>query len=294
MKKRTKRKIKKFFKKNLVFLFCVPLFVTLFLITTAYSLHTQELTVTGKGQIISAIDTPTENYCSFEVTYTDTNTSGYEANKSFDINFTNTSTKIMHTIILEFDKIGEYTGFYGPGTVVEDGDKIRLLVATYLTPIYPNETKTFQMFIENTDTTIEEWMNTFSIVGCGQNGTDTNTTIGSGDNTMILNPYEEQILGTSEYYITHSWEAVNEYKIVIENNTNHDLTGWRAYIYYGPATYEFGYNFWKLYDEPEEKRLMLYGNDTLTPGQQVVIYLGLSDIPSDDFNPTVLAAGLTI
>ena len=54
MKRRTKRKIKKFFSKNLILVLSVSLISSVFLLSTAYSPLNQNLELTGNSEIITS------------------------------------------------------------------------------------------------------------------------------------------------------------------------------------------------------------------------------------------------
>ena len=321
MKRRTKRKIKKFFQKNSLVLFVVPLFVSIFCFGIAYSQMRQQLDIQGNAQISSNGSVP-GGTCAIGLTFEET-TSWSENELNFKVTFTNNSDRDIQSITIQMLKTGTYQFNWGTGISQTQDDTYYYFAlepwvygaqlganpdGSYRNSLLPGESITIDFsFAISEPMTIDDIRRIGSITNCGQYSDEGFEEKRNGNAVIKLSPAEVLVDTIIEFDHAADYQPQLIYKITLTNNNEFDISDWRVVFYHGPdytydSTWPISFNLIREY--PEEYYLALDSLYTLIKaGESVEFYVAVMDdnptydengiyIIPDDYMPDVIAAGI--
>lgn len=286
MKRRSKRKMKKFFAKNELTIFVALIIVALFSVTTGYAILSKEVTVTGTGEITGEFAS-SGGTCPFEMTHTVANTWGNTT--MVHVTFTNISERNWKSYMITMGNINMLTNFYGPFrsiTTASDGNTYVMFPYAYKLPLNAGESVTYEMQLETPGNYLDI-LNTIDIPNCGQDNPYGELLV-SGGASLHLNKYEKELPTQVSVYKYNDWDG-DVFEISITNNTPNDIYDWRLIVYFGSERYVRSYGINGLELIIEENRVIGNGTDTLLAGQTVTFYLVLDT--DDTYIPDMVGAG---
>lgn len=286
MKRRSKRKMKKFFIKNELMIFVALIIVALFSVTTAYSILSKQVTVNGTSEITGQFAS-SGGTCPFEVSFDVTSSWGNF--KLLNMNVKNISEWQWKSYVLTLSNMNLVTSFYGPfrsETVIGDGNTRLLFPQSYLLPLNPGETRSFQLQIETTSP-LEDIINTLDVPNCGRDN-PYGQQVMNGGASLRLNKYEKVLPTSVEMHMPNMWNG-HHYKVSITNNTNQDIYDWRMVIYFNGEQYVETYGHDGVELLIESSRVIGNGVSVLSANSTIEFFIVLNT--SEDYLPDVIGAG---
>ncbi len=286
MKRRSKRKMKKFFAKNELTIFVALIIVALFSVTGAYAMLSKEVTVTGTGEITGEFAS-SGGTCPFEMTHTVAHAWGNTT--MVHVTFTNISEWNWKSYMITMGNINMLTNFYGPFrsiTTASDGNTYVMFPYAYKLPLNAGESVTYEMQIETAGNYMDI-LNTIDIPNCGQDNPYGELLV-SGGASLHLNKYEKELPTKVSVFKLNDWNG-DVFEISITNNTQNDIYDWRLIVYFGSEKYVSSYGINGLELIIEKNRVIGNGTDTLLAGQTVTFYLVLDT--DDTYIPDMVGAG---
>lgn len=286
MKRRTKRKIKRFFFKHSVLIIIVCMFPSLFLLSTAYSVLTENIEVQGISNIISS-EIP--NICQSNISYE--KTGGWSGTHVVDITINNNSDELMYSWVLKLTNIEGINSIYGPVNTTILNNIYYMTPQDYKAqiPAHGSQTLTLQI---NTNREVDDIFENLTLADCGKDTEHSKVTISSGGASIKLGTFEKQIDAQAELESSGNWDG-NHYKITIANNSQKTYEGWRAILYYGDEEYKSIYNYYNYNHEVANKRLSLFSNQSFKPNSKVEFYV-VVNTANANYLPDIVAAGLIV
>jgi hypothetical protein len=286
MRRRTKRKVKKFFIKNELMLFVVLIAGALFSVTTAYSIMSKQVEVTGTGEITGEFAS-SGGTCPFEMTYQVTGSWGNFS--MVNLNVKNISEWQWKSYVLTLSNMDLLNSFYGPfrsQTSTDNGKTYLLFPQSYLLPLNAGETRTFQLQVETTSP-LDEIFNTLDVPNCGRDN-PYGKQIMNGGASLRLNKYEKELPTSVQMHMANMWNG-HHYKVSITNNTNQDIYDWRMIIYFNGEQYveTYGHNGIELLIE--NSQVIGNGISTLSANSTIEFFVVLNT--REDYLPDVIGAG---
>lgn len=287
MKRRTKRKMKKFFVKHELMLFVMLIMCALFSVGGAYSILSKQVDVTGTGTIVDNQFATSGGTCPFELSFEQTNSWGEYSIIMMTVK--NISEWQWKSYVFTLSNMSTMKSFIGPfrsQTITDDGDTYLLFPDSYLLPLNPGESKTYQLQIE-TSTPYEEIISTLDVPNCGRDN-PYGELIMSGGASLRLNKYERQLDTSIELYMQDQWDG-QHYKITITNNTDYDIYDWRLVVYFNGETYVATYGHTGIELLIEQSRMIGNGTYTVPANGSIEFFLVLDTDPS--YLPDIIGAG---
>lgn len=297
MKKRTKKKIKKYFKKHkyLVFLFFV-LFLLVFM-GTGYSLLKTELYLNGNAKInnsSSSEDEDKSGVCQMSLDFEQR--ANWGDNYIYKITINNNSSNTINEWVLKFLEKDDITLEEFSGTLYEEGGYYYLASVAWNATIEPNSYQEILIqFSANGD--IDKFLNNIIIVACGGMETEEKKIIKQGNASLELKQLEVQLDVKIELKESGLWGSEqNSYTLTITNNTNYTILSWRGMVYFGDKTVNPSSNSINaliITDRTDVSFLFENngGNGGILPGESIELEMILSTA-DPDFFPDIVVAGL--
>lgn len=237
MKKRTRRKLKRFFNKHHVLVVLLVAIITVITMTGGYALLSQSVNVNGKATITG--NQSQEQLCAITKSYTIGGEWG--DNPHFAVlNVTLTNNSPTHTIvgwsfrIPDSNKVSVQT--WDNTVYVKDG-------YTYVTDQGYNNTintnggsvvRQIQIQINDPSMSVADVVNSIEILNCGGGSNYELINIYSPNNhvSLEINQLETQLTCTSE--VSQAYADGNVfYTIRVTNTSEYNLVSWRLKGYYG-------------------------------------------------------------
>lgn len=237
MKKRTRRKLKRFFNKHHVLVVLLVAIITVITMTGGYALLSQSVNVNGKATITG--NQSQEQLCAITKSYTIGGEWG--DNPHFAVlNVTLTNNSPTHTIvgwsfrIPDSNKVSVQT--WDNTVYVKDG-------YTYVTDQGYNNTintnggsvvRQIQIQINDPSMSVADVVNSIEILNCGGGSNYELINIYSPNNhvSLEINQLETQLTCTSE--VSQAYADGNVfYTIRVTNSSEYNLVSWRLKGYYG-------------------------------------------------------------
>lgn len=237
MKKRTRRKLKRFFNKHHVLVVLLVAIITVITMTGGYALLSQSVNVNGKATIKG--NQSQEQLCAITKSYTIGGEWG--DNPHFAVlNVTLTNNSPTHTIvgwsfrIPDSNKVSVQT--WDNTVYVKDG-------YTYVTDQGYNNTintnggsvvRQIQIQINDPSMSVADVVNSIEILNCGGGSNYELINIYSPNNhvSLEINQLETQLTCTSE--VSQAYADGNVfYTIRVTNSSEYNLVSWRLKGYYG-------------------------------------------------------------
>ena len=300
MKKATKRKIKRFIKRNAFAFFFGVFFISAFLMSTGYALLKTDLNLTGKGQIIVGnVEVDPEDaggYCMSSIT-TEVTTAPWSRSALkkgiYDVTITNNSDESYHSWKLRMDATDDTSIITSYATTERVGDYIYFTSYSWNAEIAPGSSYTFEIELESS-ADMQELLDSIIITTCGR-VTGEQEIITDGNASLVLGQDEVQLDVLIEGTELGTWGGVaNIYTITFTNNTEYTVTDYRAVIYYGGVTLNNVYPVNKT-DDPENSLVTITntspGNATLEPGMSTSVTF-VVNTTDPTYIPQIVAAGL--
>lgn len=324
MKRRTKRKIRKYFQKHSTVLFVMPLIVSIFCLGVAYSELRHQLAIDGNAKVVSS-STPGST-CKLDLTFQEM-TSWSDSVLQFKVTFTNNSDEDMKSITLRFLKNGNYSFGWATGISSTQDDNYYYLefepwiYASQLgneedgsqrLSLHPGESLNIEFgFNISAPMTMDDIRKLGVITNCGQYNDSEYTEVKNGNAMLKLSPAEVQIAANIEFESLESYSNRVTYKVTLSNNHDFDITDWRLNVYYGKDyTYD---SAWPSFFNIIDNREALYNveldslNTLISAGETVEFHIVLKAnnpifetdesgnqvlVIPDDYMPDIIAAGI--
>ena len=283
--------------KNASIIVVLALFLGLCLVSTGYALRNSKLAVTGKSYIGGA-PSGGDNLCSASFSYAQTATpwSNRSVRSSiFNITFKNNSNEAYHSWQIRMNKSENTTLTTSHAMVTSDDNYIYMSSYSWNAEILPGASLTFEVQID-TDVEYEVLLDSLVITTCGRvNDSEEQEVISSGNASIVLGQQEVALDVEITLNEAGAWGGqVNLYTVAFVNNSNYNVTDYRATIYYGPYTLDSVYPCTK--SEDLEKYLVYIsntssGNAPLGIGErtEVTLVIRTADVT---YMPDIVAAGL--
>lgn len=324
MKRRTKRKIKRFFHKNSVVLFIVPLIVSIFCLGIAYSQFKQQFDIDGNANIVGSSEPGA--ICKVGLTFEELQTWD-TSTLSFKVTFTNNSDEDMHSFVIKFKKNGKFSFSYGTGIKSsQDDDYFYLEFESWVyaaqlgnepdgsqrLSFHPGESITIEFGFSITEPmTVDDIMKLGTITNCGQYDKSEYTEIKNGNAVMKLSPVEVQISANIQFEKAEVYSNQLSYLVTITNNHAFDITNWRVNAYYG-SKYKYD-SAWPAYFNIIDDKTSGYNvdfnslNTLIAAGESIEFHITLIDpnpvyeydengtpslVIDENYKPDVIAGGI--
>lgn len=324
MKRRTKRKFKRFFRKNSLVFFVVPLIASIFCFGIAYSQLKKGLDIDGNAKIVGSPQPG--DICDIGLTFTET--TSFDPNVlQFIVIFTNNSDEDMHSITIRFQKNNKFSFSWGTGVhSSEDDDYIYLELEAWIyaaqlgnnedgtqrVSLHPGESISIEFGFNITEAmTVDDIRNLGTITNCGQYGDDHYTELKKGNAVLLLSPAEVEIDASIEFVGSNVYSNQLEYIVRLTNNYEFDVTDWRLNIYYG-SKYKYDSAWPALFniidDKPSGYNINLDSLNTLiSANESIEFHFTIIDndpvyewdedgnqflVVDKDYTPDIVAAGI--
>lgn len=286
MKRRTKRKIKKIFKKNIILIFAFIIIISLFLFKSAYSSMQTELTVNGSGSITGEIKDKDDvgSICQISLSYENIYSWG-DFEGFFDIIMTNNSQEQLNNWILKIPKM-EGLNYISGNNVVETTEAYYIFSSGWDSTIAPNESQKVRLGAKTTGIDIYKVLENTLFSGCGGHEGG-NGTVTENGLTVELGNYEKKVdyeIATDNYNI---WSKQLYQIVTVTNTSDKPSYGIRIIVDYGEGNSVD--NMWQTYkDYPEKHQLEISSTGKVEPGSKVDFHINLK-VSDESFKPKIIA-----
>ncbi len=298
MKRTIKRKIKNIFNKNYLIFLGILVFVIITMMSAGYALLSEKITLNGNSSIKtdSQEDKDSEDMsdiCSAGISF-NLRTSWGGNRYQYDMILTNNSSEDYYSwkIKLPTENINIVSG--SANILQENG-------ATYISNLsHQSELKagdsTDTIFLDITyEDDIEKLFNKAIITACGR-ASGEKTVITDGPVSITLGQLEVPL--DAKIVLQNDWGSEKLYTIVLYNNNDVDITGFRVLLYYGTDnTVSNSYSWSKDLTSYADEHIMAASNGWTQQGvisaggQSETFYLQLKASDSS-FIPNIVAAGV--
>ncbi len=306
--KSTKRKIKRFFKRNSVlFIFVLIVVPFLFIMGTGYSLSKISLQLNGDSEITyEEYNDPEDasHRCKMGVSYVIENQWGGNGSsiKGYaKFSLENQSDGDILMFIMKIPNANTFTVLdhaYYSSSVKNSSSYLASI--SWAGDIKKGQTGTFQVAYEAVDgTDVNSILDRAIITNCGGTAIQGGKTLTSGNATLTLADLEFELDASIEYVSTDVNDpTLKTYKLTIKNNSEYQTATWRGVIdYSGAELHTMSQCVFE--DNPDQKLVSIsdrsssvsFGNGYIDPGNTVTIDLMIKNA-DDNWQPKFVFAGL--